>query len=115
VKRGDLVVVDFRNINPPAGVRPALVLQNDRDNARTTKTIVAQVTTNLKRVGWDTHYLIDVNHPDWSTSGLRRPSVVNGSNLATIEQADVLGVIGSLSAATMEEIDLRLKAALAIR
>jgi mRNA-degrading endonuclease toxin of MazEF toxin-antitoxin module len=114
VKRGDLVIVDFRNVNPPAGVRPSLVVQNDRDNVRATKTIVVQVTTNLRRAGLDTHFLIDANHPDWTASGLRRPSVVNCSILATIEQADVVGVIGSLSTQTMKDIEARLKAALAI-
>jgi mRNA-degrading endonuclease toxin of MazEF toxin-antitoxin module len=39
--RGDVVIVDFRPVHPAAGVRPALVIQNDRDNARMSKTIVA--------------------------------------------------------------------------
>lgn len=114
MKRGDLVIVDFRNVNPSAGVRPSVVVQNDRDNARTTKTIVVQVTTNLRRVGLDTQHLIDPNHPDWAKSGLRKPSVVNCSNLATIPQGDILGLIGSLSGATMNAIDDCLKAALAV-
>ena len=32
--RGDVVIVDFRPTNPAAKVRPALVIQNDRDNTR---------------------------------------------------------------------------------
>lgn len=101
-------------MNPSAGVRPALVVQNDRDNARLRNTIVAQVSTNIRRAGEDTQILVDANHPDWLSSGLRHPSVVNCSTVYTIEQADVARIIGSLSTTTMLEIDECLKAALAI-
>ena len=53
VQRGDVVVVDFTPTMPAASVRPALVVQNDRDNARMRNTIVAQVTSNLRRAGED--------------------------------------------------------------
>ena len=112
MNRGDLVIVDFRPTNPNAGVRPALVVQNDRDNARMRNTIVAQVTTNIRRSGEDTQHLLDPSHPDWLASGLRHPSVVNCSNVYTIEQADVARIVGSLSASTMRVIDECLKAAL---
>jgi len=112
--RGEIVIVDFRSVNPKAGVRPALVVQNDRDNARMSNTIVAQVTTNVRRMGQDTQILIDANHPDWVSSGLRHPSVVNCSNVYTIEQRDVARIIGFLSVPTMQTIDTCLKAAFGI-
>lgn len=114
MNRGALVIVDFRRTNPQLGVRPALIVQNDRDNARMNNTIVAQVTTNLRRSTQDTQFLIDSSHSDWSMSGLRRPSVVNCSNVYTIEQADIARVIGSFSAATMQHVNGCLKAALSI-
>jgi mRNA-degrading endonuclease toxin of MazEF toxin-antitoxin module len=91
-----------------------LVIQNDRDNARMRNTIVAQVTTNIQRAIKNTQFLLGPTHPDWSASGLRRPSVVNCSNVYTIEQRDVAKVIGSVSAATMQSIDQCLIAALGI-
>ncbi len=102
--RGDLVIVDFRPVNPNAGVRPALVVQNDRDNARMGNTVVVQVTSNVRRAVEPTQILIDPLHPDWSLSGLHRPSVVNCSNIYTIEQADVAKTVGRLSPATMEQV-----------
>ncbi len=114
VKRGDLVIVDFRSVNPSFGVRPALVIQNDVDNGRMSNTIVAQVTTNIRRAAEATQLLIDQHHPDWASSGLHRVSVVNCSNLYTSEQRDIARVIGNLSAGTMKQIDDCLKAALAI-
>ena len=114
MNRGDIVIVDFRPTSPSAGVRPALVVQNDRDNARMRNTIVAQVTTNIVRAEHDTQILIDATHPDWTSSGLLRPSVVNCSNVYTIDQGDVARIVGDLSSTTMFEIDECLKAALAI-
>lgn len=112
--RGDLVIVDFRSTNPAAGVRPALVVQNDRDNARMRKTIVVQVTTNLSRVTELTQLLIDPTHLDWKRSGLKHPSAVACSNIYTIEQIDVARVIGSLSPSTMVEIEKCLKVAMSL-
>jgi mRNA-degrading endonuclease toxin of MazEF toxin-antitoxin module len=38
MNRGDVVTVDFSRYDPTDKVRPALVVQNDRDNLRMTKT-----------------------------------------------------------------------------
>jgi mRNA-degrading endonuclease toxin of MazEF toxin-antitoxin module len=112
MKRGDIATVDFSRYDPADKVRPALVLQNDRDNARMSKTIVAFITGNVQRSMENTQYLISRAHPDFPSSGLRRDSVVNCSNLYTIRQSDVTRVIGRLTQATTEQIDACLKAAL---
>jgi len=112
MKRGDVVTVDFSVYDPADKVRPALVVQNDRDNARMAKTVVALITSNLRRTAEDTQYLLAGTHVDFSASGLRRDSVVNCSNLYTIRQSDVTRVIGRLSQATMEEMSGCLKTAL---
>jgi hypothetical protein len=56
--------------------------------------------------------LIDPTTPDGALSGLKKSSLVNCSVLFTIEQIDVIAVIGSLSSATMREIDDCLRNAL---
>jgi len=94
MNRGDVVTVDFSLHDPADRARPALVVQNDRDNARMAKTIVALITTNVRRAAEDTQYLIDRSHPDFPASGLHRDSAVNCSNLYTIRQSDVSRVIG---------------------
>jgi mRNA interferase MazF len=114
IQRGDVVVVDFAPTQPHTGVRPALIIQNDRDNARMTNTIVAQITSNISRASEDTQLLIDRNHADWTSSGLRRPSAVNCSSLGYVKKQHVIRVIGSLSAGTMSQINQALKAALEI-
>jgi len=112
MKRGDVVIVDFSAYNPREKVRPALVVQSDRDNARMSNTIVAIITGNIRRVGEPTQLLIDQNHADFSPSGLHKDSVVNCSNLFTIRQQDILRVIGSLSQTTMRQVGACLQAAL---
>jgi len=112
MNRGDVVTVDFSFYDPADKVRPALVVQNDRDNARMTKTVVALITTNIRRAGEDTQYFIERSHPDFTASGLYRDSAVNCSNLYTIRQADVSRILGRLSVATMERVDACLKAVL---
>jgi len=109
---GNVVIVDF---GPQAKTRPALVVQNDRDNARMTNTTVVQITSNVSRSQEQTQHLIDASHADWKRSGLLRPSAVNCSNLAYVRQAHVVRVIGSLTSATMSQIDACLKIALGIQ
>ena len=114
MNRGDVVIVDFSLYDLQDKVRPALVLQNDRDNARMTKTIVALITGNLRRAGEDTQYLLDRTHSDFAACGLHNDSVVNCCNLYTIRQADVSRTMGSVSTQTMNEINQCLKASLGI-
>jgi len=112
MNRGDVVTVDFSRYDPADKVRPALVVQNDRDNTRMAKTIVALITSNIGRAGEQTQYLIDRSHTDFTPSGLYRDSAVNCSNLYTVRQSDISRVIGRLSRETMGKIDNCLKAAL---
>ena len=59
VRRGNVVIVDFAPTNRNAGVRPALVVQNDRDNATMGNTVVVQITSNISRAHQDSQHLID--------------------------------------------------------
>ena len=95
-------------------MRPAVVVQNDKDNRRLTNTIVVQITSNTSRAHEPTQHLIDHAHVDWQKSGLRHPSVVNCSNIAYVRTVRVIRVIGSLSDATMRAIGDCLKVALGI-
>jgi mRNA interferase MazF len=114
VHRGDVVIVDFYPTDPNARVRPALVVQNNRDNARMQRTIVVQITSNVSRAGEDAQHLVDLSHPDWTTSGLCLPSAVNAANLVTVPRDQITQVIGTLSASTMRRVDACLRTALGL-
>jgi mRNA interferase MazF len=116
VGRGDVVIVDWPLFRAPgkhpAKPRPALIVQNNTDNARLTNTIAAMITSVTRRSMEPTQLLIEIATPDGLTTGLRQDSVVNCVNLLTVEQSRILHVIGSLSGALMRQINDCLKAAL---
>src|SRR3954463_9777802 len=113
MKRGDVVLLDYPFANGSGSkVRPALVVQNDRDNQRLTNTIAALITKNVTRVPEPTQLLVDGSTPEGRQSGLNQTSAVTCGNLFTVAQTKVRRVIGSLSPATMARIDACLRAAL---
>lgn len=114
VQRGDVVLIDYPYaVGTGSKVRPALILQNDRDNQRLATTIIAQITGNILRATKEpTQLLIDTNTPDGSLSGLLRSSAVNCANLFTIDQQDVLRKLGELAPALLAQLDDSLKIAL---
>jgi mRNA interferase MazF len=110
MKRGDVVLLDYPYTDGSSSkVRPALIVQNDRDNQRLNNTIVALVTKNVSRIHQPTQFLIDIATPDGQQSGLNHDSAVACSNLFTVAQSMVRRVIGNLPASVMAQIDIRLK------
>src|SRR5690242_16177669 len=98
IRRGDVVIVDFPF--PDIGqskIRPAIVVQNDRDNLRLRKTVIAMITSNLKRRNDPSHLYVHPNDPDGASSGLSFPSLISCNNLFTITQNSIQQVIGHLS------------------
>lgn len=113
IRRGDIVVVDFPYTDVAmAKARPAVVVQNDRDNQRLRKTIIAMITGNLRRTGDPSHVPVNPGTPDGASSGLHAPSLISGNNLFTIEQANILRTIGHLSDPLKQRLHDALKAAL---
>jgi mRNA interferase MazF len=113
MKRGDVVRLDFPFTDIPGAKKwPALVVQNDRDNQKIRKTVVAMITGNLRRLGDPSHFLIDPSRPEGASSGLNGPSLVSCNNLYTVDQAHVLQVLGHLSGVLAQQLNDCLKAAL---
>jgi mRNA interferase MazF len=99
-KRGDVVLVQFPFSDGALGkMRPALVVQCERNNKRLANTIIAMISTNISLAGVEpTQYLIDLNTPEGQQAGLVNTSVVKCENLFTIEQSLVRRVLGGLPA-----------------
>jgi mRNA-degrading endonuclease toxin of MazEF toxin-antitoxin module len=113
MKRGDVVIVQFPYVDGSRGKnRPALVVQNDRDNQRLTHTVIAMITGNTRHVGEATQVLVDPATVDGRSAGLNGPSAIKCGNLFTIAQQDVLRLIGQLSPSLLKQTDQALKAAL---
>ncbi len=115
MNRGDVVLAFYPFASGSGGKRrPGLVVQNDADNARMAATILAQITTNLARAGEPTHLMIETSTTEGQSSGPLHDSLVSCNNLITVELTRVHKVIGRLPAATMQKIDVCLKAALGL-
>jgi len=115
VRRGDIVLVLYPFASGRDGShRPALIVQNDADNAGLRNTIVAQITTNLRRVAEPTHLLLEWSTPEGQQTGLLHDSVVSCNNLATVHEDRIDRGIGQLPPALMRRISECLKAALGL-
>ncbi len=116
MKRGDVVIVEFPYVHGGRGKnRPALIVQNDRDNGRLTNTVVAMISGNIQHAAEGTQLLIDPTTPEGSSSGLHGQSVVKCCNLFTVAQSDIQRIIGRVSEAMMAKVEECLKAALDLK
>lgn len=115
MNRGDVVLVDFPYTSGlQSKVRPAVVVQNDRDNQRLKKTVVAMITGNVRRAGEPTYLTIDPAMPDHAGTGLHGKSLVVCVNLFTVDQSSVLRTTGRLSGGMLNQLNDCLRASLAL-
>jgi mRNA-degrading endonuclease toxin of MazEF toxin-antitoxin module len=113
-QRGDVVIARFPYVGGAGSkVRPAVVVQCDRLNAKIANTILVMVTGNLSLVGIEpTQFLIDPATSDGASSGLAHPSAVKCENLMTVDQKDIIKTLGALSPPLRQKLEECLKAAL---
>jgi mRNA interferase MazF len=115
VRRGDVVLVLYPFASGRgASRRPALIVQNDRDNRRLDNTMIAQITTNVRRAREPTQLLIERSTLEGQQAGLLHDSVVSCNNLATVREDRINRVIGHLPDPLMASIDECLKTALGL-
>ncbi len=103
ILRGQLYWVDLGQPrgSSPGYEGPALVIQDkdfNRTNLRTV--IVALLTTNLRLANMDGNVLLMPG-----ANGLREPSVVNVTQIYTVNKADLVEPIGMLTASEMNLVD----------
>lgn len=84
----------------PAGRRPAVVVQHDRFNrSAISTTVVAAVTSNLRLAGMPGNVRLRSGE-----AGLPRASVVNVSQIRTIDRTRLGERVGVLGAARMRDV-----------
>ncbi len=89
----------------PGYRRPLLVIQADAFNRSRIQTVIAAVlTTNLRLVDAPGNVLVPA-----TTSGLRRDSVANVSQLITVNREDLQERSGQLDAETMRRVNAGLR------
>lgn len=94
LKTFDIVEVDFRgNIgSEQLGVRPSVIIQNNRGNAYSPTVIVIPLTTELKKQNIPTHRLIDKN----KANGLDSISMLLGEQVRSVDKCRIIRKRGSL-------------------
>ena len=114
VKRGEVVLLPISLVSGTGTkVRPALVVQDDSLNSRLNSTVVAIITTTNKRAANEPSQLfIDVATPHGRITGLLHNSTVKGEHVDTVDQRDVLRVIGRFSDSLMQQVEVCIKSAL---
>ena len=115
MKRGDVVIVEFPYTDGKRGKnRPAVILQNDRDNGRLTNTVVAMISGNIRHADEPTQVLVEPDKQSGASSGLHGPSVVKCCNLYTIRKQDIQQTVGQLADEIQTKVDQALRQALGL-
>lgn len=62
IKRGDIILCDFNPVigTEPSGIRPAVILQIDRANAASPHTIVAPLTSRIRKSILASHVFVPI-------------------------------------------------------
>lgn len=102
IRQGEVYWLHFgaAEDSSPAGRRPALVVQHDRFNrSAISTTVVAAVTSNLRLGAMPGNVRLRRGE-----AGLPRPSVVNVSQLRTVDRGRLGERIGALAPARVREV-----------
>lgn len=94
----------------PALLRPVLIISDDRYNASALRTVtVVAMTSNLKRAAQPGNVTVPAE-----LSGADHESVINVTQVATVDVADLTERLGRLPPWLMEQIDDGLRRALSL-
>jgi mRNA-degrading endonuclease toxin of MazEF toxin-antitoxin module len=113
-KRGDVVLVNFPFASGVGSkVRPAVIVQCDRNNKRLDNTIIAQITSRLYFSQKEpTQMLVLASSSDGRQMGLLLDSALSCENLFTVRQDTIQRKIGHMPNIPLKELDVCLKASL---
>jgi mRNA interferase MazF len=108
VRPGDVVVADFPGV---MGVkrRPAVVLSREAYHSVRPDTILGLLTGQVAAATSPTDHLLR----DWQASGLRSPTAFR-TFLITLPREDLIAVVGHLTTHDWNEVQARLRLAIAI-
>jgi mRNA interferase MazF len=115
-QRGQIVLatLPFTDLSG-SKVRPALVVQCDRNNQRLDDVILAMITRSTQRATMEpTQLLLDIRTPDGAATGLLHTSVVKCEHLITLHSSLLTRVIGTMPASLVQQVDLCLKQSLGL-
>lgn len=115
MNRGEVILVSVPYLSGNQTKRsPAVILQADSLNKSRSHTIIAAISSRVGNPVDPAHFVLDPVTAEGKRSGVHFRSVVRCDRIFTIEQRDVLNVIGSLEPATMRGVDACVRIALGL-
>lgn len=109
IRRGDIFWADLDPVkgSEQGKTRPVLIIQNDTGNEHSPVTIIACITTNLKRKDLPTNVFISAKD-----TGLTSDSVVLLNQIRTVDKSRLTNKAGHVPDHKMLEVDEALKISL---
>jgi mRNA interferase MazF len=116
VDRGAVILVSYPFASGTGSkVRPAVVIQSDRNNIRLENTIIAQLTSRTRYARTEpTQLLIESGSAAGQQAGLLIDSALSCENLYTVRQDLIVRKIGTLPEMLLPQVAACLKASLDI-
>ncbi|MPM89020.1 Endoribonuclease EndoA [bioreactor metagenome] len=101
IQRGDIYYADLSPVtgSEQGGLRPVIVIQNDKGNQHSPTVIVAAITSNIKKTKLPTHIVLP------EMDGLSKKSIVLLEQIRTIDKSRLSNKIGSIDNEYMRKID----------
>ena len=112
LSRGDVVLTPFPFTNLQGqAVRPAIIVS---PGAIADDVVLLAVSSVIRGTQVATDYILEVNHPEFSLTGLRVRSVLRAHKLFTLEQTVLVRRLGKLGPLLLAEIDRLLRLVLSL-
>ena len=111
IKRGDIILVNLEPVkgSEQGGVRPCLIIQNDKGNKYSPLTIIAPLTSKEFTKEFPTNVFVSKED-----SGLDKDSTILLNQIKTIDKSRIMKKISSLSSFFMNQVDMATKISLAL-
>ena len=105
VRRGEIYYCDcgIHKGSEESGIRPVLIVQNDKGNYYSKTVIVIPLTSQIKKLYMPTHILI---YPE--SSGLKVKSMILAEQVMTVDKSRLLTYVGTIDAGILNKVDYAL-------
>lgn len=100
IKRGDIYYANLCPIvgSEQGGIRPVLILQNDKGNLHSRTTIIAAITSELDKAYLPTHVI-------FQSDCMKKESIVLLEQIRTIDKSRLGRFVGTMDGRTMKRVD----------
>ena len=111
VRRGEIFYADLGETvgSEQYGVRPVLIIQNDKGNENGPTTVVVGITSKLKKMHLPTHLYLGKRF------GLSKESVLIAEQIISLDWQRIKGYIGTVDNVTMERVEEAIEISLGMK